>query len=207
LAVTSRGDTVRRAIELSVLSIVLSGISGGIAVAVALSTGSLSLLGFGFDAAIDSVASAVLVWRFLTESREPHRAERVERLAEGAVGAVLMLLAAYLAFGAVRSLVSGTQPLSSSVAAVLLVASLVVLPPIALAKHRVAQQLGSGALRADSVLTGVAALLAAISLGSLLLNQLFSAGWADSVAALIVATIVVREGWSSVVSSRSSPTG
>lgn len=79
----------RHALHLSALSIAWSGVAGSIAVVAALVSGSLSLLGFGADAVIDSVASVVLVWRFRVEARSPHRAERVERAAERIVGLAL----------------------------------------------------------------------------------------------------------------------
>lgn len=199
---TTRNDLVHRAIQLSVVSIVLSGIIGGTAVVIALTTGSLSLLGFGFDAAIDSIASIALVWRFLIERREPHRSERVERIAEGVVGVALVLLAAYLAIGSVRALAAHADPEPSSAAAVLLVISLVALPPIALTKYRVAGRLRSGALRADSILTGVAALMAGISLLSIALDQVLGLWWSDAVAAMVVAVLIVREGWASIVAAR-----
>ena len=97
-----RPTLLRRALALSVLSIVLNGVLGGIAVVVGLATDSVSLLGFGLDAAIDSIASIVLVWRFRTEVRQPHRAERIERSAERAVGVVLLGVAAYLAVSATQ---------------------------------------------------------------------------------------------------------
>ena len=56
----------------------------------------------------------------------------------------------------------------------------------------------SGALRADSILTAVAALLALISLASLAASDALGLWWADAVAALVVGVIVVREGWSSL---------
>ena len=68
---TERAADLRRALRLSALSIVWSGVAGSIAIYAALATGSLSLLGFGADAVIDSIASVVLVWRFLVESRQP----------------------------------------------------------------------------------------------------------------------------------------
>jgi divalent metal cation (Fe/Co/Zn/Cd) transporter len=98
-----RPSLLRRALALSVISIVLNGVLGGIAVVVGLATDSVSLLGFGLDAAIDSIASIVLVWRFRTEVREPHRAERIERIAERAVGAVLIGVAVYLALSAINA--------------------------------------------------------------------------------------------------------
>jgi divalent metal cation (Fe/Co/Zn/Cd) transporter len=181
-----------------VVSIVLSGIVGSVAVVAALTSGSLSLLGFGFDAAIDAAASVVLVWRFRIERHHPHRAQRVEHLAELAVGVVFLILAAYLGFSAVRALVEGAHPESSTVGIGLLVFSLVVLPPLALAKFRVATALHSGALRADSLLTGLAALLALIGLLGLVVTQVLGLTWADAAGALVVALVLGREGWSAM---------
>jgi divalent metal cation (Fe/Co/Zn/Cd) transporter len=198
-----RPSLLRRALALSVVSIVLNGVLGGIAVVVGMATESVSLLGFGLDAAIDSVASVVLVWRFHTEVREPHRAERIERIAERAVGAVLMGVAVYLAVSAVNALANGTHPEASLVRTVLLLIAVVALPPLAFAKYATARDLGSGALRADSILTGIAALLALIGLGSLLLDVAVHIPWADAAGALVIAVIVAREGWSSVRAAES----
>lgn len=195
---TERATDLRRALRLSALSIVWSGIAGSFGIYAAILNGSLSLLGFGADAVIDAVASIVLVWRFLDETRQPHRAVRVERAAERVVGLALIALALYLAASAVRALAAQTHPEASSAGLALLVASIVVLPPLAVAKYRVAVRLESGALRADSILTAVAALLAVISLASLAASQAFGLWWADAIAALVVAAIVLREGWGSV---------
>jgi len=194
----TRSSDLRHALRLSIVSIVWSGVAGSIAVYAALVGGSLSLLGFGVDAVIDSVASVVLVWRFSVEVRQPHRAERVETAAERVVGIALIALALYLTFGAVRALIAATYPETSLIGVGLLLASMVVLPPLAVAKYRVAARLVSGALRADSILTAIAAILAAISLGGLAAVQAFGLWWADAFAALIVAVIVLREGWSSL---------
>jgi divalent metal cation (Fe/Co/Zn/Cd) transporter len=201
-----RPGQLRRAIVLSAVSVVLNGITGGLAVVVALLTGSLSLLGFGFDAAVDSVASVALIWRFSVETREPHRAERVEKLAERIVGIVLLALAAYLALGAVRSLAAGSHPEPSIPATVLLLVSLAFLPPLALAKRRVADRLGSGALRADSILTAVAAFLALVSLVSVTLSATLGVWWADAVGSLLIAAVLAREGVESVRASRGEHT-
>jgi divalent metal cation (Fe/Co/Zn/Cd) transporter len=198
----TRVALLRRALLLSVLSILLAGATGVLAVVVGLASGSLSLLGFGFDAAIDSAASVALVWRFRIEAREPHRAERVETIAEAVVGVVLLVLAAYLGYGAVRALVDSTHPEASPVGIGLLLFSLVVLPPLAYAKHRTAAALSSGALRADSILTGIAALLALISLAGLGLSTAFGMTSADAVGALVVVVILFREGWSSLRATR-----
>lgn len=174
---------------------------GGAAVLVALSTASLSLLGFGFDAVVDASASIALVWRFAVEARQPSRAARVERLAERVVGSAMVLFSVYLGAASALSLASGHGPGPSAFAIVLLVASVAVLPPLAVLKLRVARELGSAALRADSLLTAVAAVLAAISLLGQVAASALGLWWADAAGALVVAVIVLREGMLAVRAS------
>jgi len=198
-----RPSMLRVAIALSVLSIVINGLLGGIAVLVGIASESLSLLGFGLDAAIDSAASVALVWRFRTEVREPHRAERIEAIAEATVGLVMFFLAAYLGISAIGALASNAHPEPNDTRTVLLIAAILVLPPLAIAKHHVARLLRSGALRADSILTAIAAVLAMIGIASLALDELVHVTWADAAGALVIAAIIAREGWSSVQVARS----
>jgi len=188
-------ELLRRALLLSLISIGFSGVVGSVAVVAALSSGALSLLGFGFDAVLDAAASIVLVWRFRIEREHPHRAARVEHIAELAIGAVFLMLAAYLAFNAAQALLANAHPEATTVGIGLLTLSLVCLPPLALAKNRTAAALQSGALRADSLLTGLAALLAGIGLLGLVLTQYAGVESADAVGALVVAAIMAREGW------------
>jgi divalent metal cation (Fe/Co/Zn/Cd) transporter len=140
------------------------------------------------------VASIALVWRFRIAALGPGRAERGGRLAERAVAVVLIVLATYLAFQSVRALLTGSHPETEVFGLAISVASLVVLPLLALAKYRVARALASRALRADSVLTALAAALALLSLVGIVLDEAFGITWADSVAALAVAGVLAREG-------------
>lgn len=196
-----RAADLRQALILSGASIAWSGIVGALAIYAALASGSLTMLGFGVNAVIDAVASSVLIWRFRIERREPERAARVELTAERVVGLALIALAVYLVVGALRALSQGAHPETSVESLALLIASVVVLPPLAVGKNRVAARLGSGALRLDSILTAVGAALAAISLVSVAASGAFGLWWADAAAALIAAAIIAREGWSSLRAS------
>jgi divalent metal cation (Fe/Co/Zn/Cd) transporter len=193
-----RSADLRRAIQLSAVSVFWSGIAGALAFVLAIATGSLSLFGFGVDAVIDSMASIALIWRFRDEGRNPARAIRVEHLAERIVGGVLLTAALALGVGAIRSIVAHSVVGASPVALGLLVASIAVLPPLAVAKRRVAARLRSGALRADAFLTGAAAVLACVSLLGVVASTLLGLWWADAVGALIIAAFLARGGWTSV---------
>ena len=200
---TTRAADVERARRLSIASVawgLLAAVAGG---AIGLTTGSLAVVGFAIDSAIDSAASVALTWRFATEARDPARAARLEHLAERIVGWVLIVAAVALAAGATRALLAH-QPVTPSTAQLaLLVASLVVLPPLAIAKHRVAGRLGSAALRNDALLTGAAAVLAGVAL---LAVALAAAGlwWADAAGSIVIAVVLAREGWASVGWGRSN---
>ena len=189
-----RDRLLRRAIALSALSILLSGVLGAVAVAAGLASNRLSLLGFGFDAAVDSVASVVLLWRFRLETTQPARADRAERLAEIGVGWVLVVLGLYLGVRAIQAIVGGGQPESTAIGTAISVLSVLVLPLVAVAKYRTAQALASRSLRADSILTGIAALLALVALIGAVLTETLGITLADALGGLIAAVVLLREG-------------
>jgi divalent metal cation (Fe/Co/Zn/Cd) transporter len=104
------------------------------------------------------------------------------------------VLGVYLALSAFQALAVGAQPRATFAGLALLLFSLATLPPLALAKYRVAVRLGSRALRADSFLTAIAALLALVSLVGLGLSEAFDIRWADAVGALVATVALAREG-------------
>ncbi len=110
----------------------------------------------------------------------------------------LVAAALALSLGAVRSLVAHAEVESVPGVLVLLGASVVGLPPLAIAKRRVATGLESGALRADAFLTGAAAVLASVSLIGIVLSTIAGIWWADAVGALAIAAVLAREGRTSV---------
>ena len=77
---------------------------------------------------------------------------------------------------------------------ILAAVSLVVMPLLVKAKRKVARGINSGALMADSKQTELCTYLSAILLVGLLLNALFGWWWADPIAALVMAPIIVKEG-------------
>ena len=153
--------------------------------------GSIALVGFGVDSLIECTSGAVLLWRLASPAHDDSR----EQLALKLVGVSFFLLAAYVCYEAVESLVAGEPPDSSVTGIVLAILSLMVMPLLARAKRRVAADLGSHALVADSRQTDLCAYLSAILLLGLTLNAFFGWWWSDPVAALIMVPIIAREGF------------
>ena len=151
---------------------------------------SIALIGFGADSVIECLSGAILLWRLQAHESDEQR----ERLALKLVGFSFLLLAAYVAFDATKSLIGRELPETSPVGIVISVLSLIVMPLLARAKRRVAALLESRALDADSRQTSLCAYLSAILLGGMVFNALFGWWWADPVAAIIMVPIIVREG-------------
>lgn len=191
----NRSRDVQLARWLSVISVLEGSVVAVIAIFLGLGSGSLSLVGFGLDSAIDATASVVLVWRFSIESSSAHQGERAETLAERLIGIVLVVSATALIIGAAHALLTHGEAESSTAQIVLLVISIVVLPPLALAKRRVADRLDSNALRKDALLTAAGAALALIALVAGQFGGSFGLWWADAAASIVIAGVLLREGW------------
>lgn len=195
VALPETPSDARRALRLSALTVAWNTIVGGAAVGTALSTGSLSLIGFGINAVVDSSVSVLLVWRFHAEDRgHAERAERAEARAERLAGIAFLVVAVYLATQSIRTLATAGQSDSTAFGIVEAAASLLVLPFLARAKYTLALRIGSRALRADSLLTLSGVVLSAVALIALVLHRAFGWWWVDPVCALTIAVILAGQG-------------
>jgi divalent metal cation (Fe/Co/Zn/Cd) transporter len=194
VAAPSRVSLIAAALRLSYFTIAWNGLIGASALVVAFVTGSLALAGFALNALLDSSASAVLVWRFRNERRDPLAAERVERQAQAVVMVAMLVVGLYVAEEAVRALAGGSHADESAVGFLVASVPVLVLPWLGRQKLRVAAALPSAALRGDGVLTLAGAALAAITFLALFVTSAFGWWWADPVAALIIAIGLAAEG-------------
>lgn len=188
-----RAPIAQRGKRLEYFTLAWNTLEGAIAIVAGLIAGSVSLVGFGIDSAIEVTSGATLLWRMNVDADPKHR-ERMEALALRIVGVCFLALAAYVASEALLDLLHRQHPERSLVGIALAIASLVVMPLLARAKRDVGSQLGSGAMVADAQQTRFCAYLSAILLGGLVLNALFGLWWADPAAALVMVPIIAREG-------------
>ena len=189
----SRALLLKRGKWLEYFTIAYNSLEGLIAVVAGLIAGSIALLGFGFDSLIEVTSGSVLLWRLHADLDEEGR-ERVEAISLRIVGALFVLLALYVSYDSVKSLIRREAPEESPVGIVLASVSLVIMPLLVRAKRRVARAINSGALMADSKQTELCTYLSAILLGGLLLHALLGWWWADPIAALVMVPIIVKEG-------------
>ncbi len=193
IALADRTALLKRGRQLEYFTVFYNSLEGLIGIAAGLLAGSIALVGFGFDSAIEVTSGAALLWR-LHKDGDTARREHLERVTLRIVGACFLALAVYVGYDAIQSLIRKEAPERSLVGIGLAVASLVIMPLLARAKRAVARAIGSAALNADARQTDFCTYLSAILLGGLLLNALLRWWWADPISALIMVPIIAREG-------------
>jgi len=175
------------------LTIAWNALEAAASLAAGALAGSIALVGFGLDSVIETVSAIVLLWR-LRPDIEPQDRERIERKAHRWVGACFLALAAYITVESVWGLWQHLVPEKSILGIAIAVAAIMIMPMLATSKRRIAQKLGSQALRSDSRQADFCAYLSATLLVGLMLNWLVGWWWADAVAALVMVPVIVVEG-------------
>ena len=181
----------RRARRLSWLSLLYMGIEGVVAIVAAIIAGSVALLGFGIDSAIEGLASIIIVWRF-TGTRT--LSETAERRAQRAVAVSFFLLAPYIAYDAIYTLVIAHHAQTSWVGIGISGFSVLWMPVLGVMKNRLGAQLDSEAVTGEGKQNLLCAYLAAAVVVGLLANTLLGWWWFDPAVALGIAALAVQEG-------------
>jgi divalent metal cation (Fe/Co/Zn/Cd) transporter len=181
----------RRAKLLATLTLVWLGIEGTVGVVAGILAGSIALVAFGLDSAIEGFASIIVIWRF-TGTRTI--SESAERRAQKWVGVSFFLLAPYVAAEAIENLIEGAAAETSWLGIALTAGTLVLCPWLGRAKQRIGEKLGSRATYGEGTQNMLCAILAAAVLVGLTANTLFGLWWLDPAIALAISAMCVREG-------------
>jgi divalent metal cation (Fe/Co/Zn/Cd) transporter len=152
---------------------------------------SPSLIGWALSSVVEGLAAVIVIWR-LTGART--LSPTAERRAQQAVAVSFWLFAPYIAIQAGHDLLTDSHPRSSPLGIAVTISSLVIMPALGRAKHRLGAKLGSSATAAEGTQNLLCAYLAAAVLLGLIANAVLGAGWLDSLIALAVAGVAVKEG-------------
>lgn len=188
----TRAVALGRARVLNRLTIGWNVVECVVAVAAGIAAGSVSLIGFGLDSAIEVSASCILAWRLYRERRGGCMADD-DRRATRAIAISFLAVAGYVWVDAVRTLADGSHPGVSVPGLALVSLSVVTMPLLARAKRRLAPVLGSRAQSSEANQTMLCAALSAVVLVGLALNAVFGWWWADPVAAIFVGILAANE--------------
>jgi divalent metal cation (Fe/Co/Zn/Cd) transporter len=193
LPAAGRAHSVRRGRLLQYLTILWNCAECVVALGAGIASGSISLVGFGFDSGIEVASSLAALWRLRADHDEEGR-ELAERRAMRIIGVSFLLLAVYVLVDALKMLIDRQPPAQSPMGMVIAALSLTVMPVLVRYKRRVAVRLQSGTLAAEARQTKVCAYLSGILLTGLLLNSWLGWWWADPVAAIVMVPLIAWEG-------------
>jgi divalent metal cation (Fe/Co/Zn/Cd) transporter len=192
---SGRADVVAKAIQLEALTVAWLVIEAVVTIASGVAAHSLSLLAFGIDSVIELISAFVLLWRLGIERRHgAAMSERAERLASRIGGALLLALSAYIVVSAALSLWQGRGEVFSPLGLVVVALTIPVMYGLARAKLRLADRLGSRALRLDAIESIACLYLSVVVVLGLVTQFLLGAWWIDSVTALALVWFLVKEG-------------
>jgi len=185
-----RRDVLRRRVRIVVaITITWNVIEAVVALIAGGAASSAALIGFGLDSIVEVLSAAAVAWQFAAPDPEKR-----EKVALRVIAVPFFALAAYVSVDAVLSLLGLREPEHAPVGIAIAALSLVVMPFLSWFERRTGRELGSASTVADSKQTLICTYLSAALLAGLLLNSLFGWAWADSIAALVIAVLAVREG-------------
>ncbi|MCX5795932.1 MAG: heavy metal transporter [Elusimicrobia bacterium] len=195
---------LKRAIQLSWFTIGYNVLEGLVSVYFGLEKESLALAGFGLDSFIEVASAVVVLWRFQSEmgKREAISLD-AERRAVFVIGLLFVALGILTTAGCLVKLAQRAQPETVIPGILVSVISLTFMFYLWRSKKNVAAGLDSATMMKDADCSLVCIKLSTVLLGgSLVFFLLPSLWWADSVAGLVLAILIGKEGVEAVQASR-----
>jgi divalent metal cation (Fe/Co/Zn/Cd) transporter len=181
----------RAAVVLSWASLFYMAIEGGVGVWQGAVAGSIALVGWGLASFIEGIASAVIVWRF-TGSRR--LSDTAEHRARKLVAIQFFILAPYVLVESAKTLIEGGHADITVIGMALTGTSVVLMPVLGKAKHRLAERLGSTATAGEGTQNVLCGIQAAAVLVGLAANAAVGAWWLDPLIGLFIAFVAIKEG-------------
>jgi len=157
-----------------------------------LAVGSIALTGWALGSLPEALASAMVAWRF---SGSRTSSQTAERRAQIGVAWSFWLTAPYIAAESIHHLLDEHHAETSVIGIALTAGSLVLMPMLGRAKHRLADRLGSGATAGEGTqnyLCGAQA--AAVLVGLAVVVFWPSCWWFDPVIGLGIAAAAIWQG-------------
>lgn len=189
-------DLRRQALRLSYFTVGYNAAECVLALLAGSLAGSIALVGFGLDSLVESLSGGVMIWRFARHGKMgPEEEERLERRAVKIVGYAFFILAAYVLYESLEKLILQEPPSPSLFGIFIALAAIIVMPGLFYLKYRTGKSLHSASLMADSKQTLACAMLSVALLIGLGLNYWFGLWQADPLIGLVIAVLLVREGY------------
>ncbi len=190
---------VRRALRIEWLTAGWMLIEAAVAIGSGVAAHSLTLIVFGADSIIELLSACVLLWRLDIELRRGEEfAEKTDRQAAKVGAGLLIALTIYVVTSAAWSLWRGEGQEFSLVGVILAVTAIPIMYGLAMEKRRLADAIGSAALRADGAESMACGYLSGVVVIGLLAQLALGAWWIDAMTALALTPFLItesREAW------------
>jgi divalent metal cation (Fe/Co/Zn/Cd) transporter len=192
----ARAPLIREAFRLEWFTVAWMVVEAAVAIGAGVAARSITLLAFGVDSLIELASAAVLIWRLTVELRHGQSfAESAERAASRIGGALLFALSAYVVVAAGWGLWTREGQAFSWPGLLVSFAAIPIMWVLSKRKLRIADALGSRALRADAVESITCGWLSFVVVIGLLVQLAFpGAWWVDFVTSLVIVWLLVEEG-------------
>ena len=181
---------------LLIITILYNAVEGVIAIAAGITAGSLALVAFSADSYLEVAAASAVLWR--VNIADPGRGEAAERRAMRLIGWTFLVLAAAISYQAIAAFTSRNGAEESVPGLALALASVTVMPALALWKLKIAADGRLLALAAEAKETIACSYLSLTLLAGLVANLLLGWWWLDPATALLLVPWLVREGFEGV---------
>jgi len=177
---------LRAGVRIEAVTVAWMVVEAALAIGSGVLARSALLTAFGIDSLIELISGSVLLWRLLSELRggDAEAAEQLERRAAQISAVLLVLLCVYIVVTVAFGLITRTEPEKSWVGTGVSFGAVLVMPLLARSKRRIAERIGSPALRADAAESITCAYMAGAVLAGVVLNAVLGWWWAEYVAAL-----------------------
>jgi len=189
---------LQAALRLETLTIAWMVVEASVSIGAGVFARSLLLIAFGADSVVEIVSAILLFQRLRQEfsgNLEGEAArEALERKTSRISGYLLYALAAYVVLQAAYGLTHRHSAETSWPGIAVALVAAFGMPVLARAKIRVADQIGSRALRADAMETFTCGYLSWALLAGLVADALLHWWWLDSAAALAIVPLLLKEG-------------
>ena len=184
----------KEVLRLSYFTVIYNIFEGIISIYSGRVVNAISLIGFGLDSFIESISGSIIIWKTKKGATKLHN-DPVEAKAIKFISYSFFILGIYVLYESIHKLLTHEVPHQSWIGVVIAVLSIVVMFTLYNKKRNIGLTSHNRALVADSKQTLACIWLSITMLLGLGLNTLFGLWWSDAVSGIIIASLLIKEGY------------
>jgi len=183
-----------RALNLSYFTIIYNISEGILSIIAGFLAGSISLIGFGLDSAVESFSAFIVLWRFKKHGKvSEYEEEEIEKKAIKYIGYAFFILAIYILYESLKKLDTAEISEPSLFGIIIAIVSIIIMPLLFYIKYQTGKEINSNTLVADSKQTLACAFLSVALLFGLLMNYIYGLWQADPLIGILIAIYLFTE--------------